>query len=328
MILNREDRRITFFSKVSLAPMAGICDNVLRSFVREYSNRCLITTEMISSEALCNCPNCKIIEYEKKQSPIAFQLVGHKVDVMTQAAKILEKRADIIDINMGCPVKKVVGGSDGSALMRAPKVASDIVKSIKDSIEVPVSVKIRLGFTSREENFVEFGKLMEESGACMITIHARTRSQMYGGKADWKKIGKLVKEVEIPVFVNGDIVDLNSAKEAILESNAFGVSIGRGILYDPSLIFRVEEFIDSGFTKIVPPLNFIERIEFLKKYLTKEVEYRTSIPGIKFMRKFYSYFIQGFENAARYRQKLVVEENYEKIIKILDEIKEVVSIYG
>ena len=178
-------------SRVSLAPMAGITDYVLRSLIREHSKTCLLTTEMISSEALNQVKDTDITARGENHSPISYQLSGHKPKMMADSAEYLQKFADMIDINMGCPVNKVVKGTDGCALMREPELAQEIVREVKSRISIPLSVKFRLGYTMDELNFVEYGQKMQEAGADFITIHGRTRSQMYGGKADWKKIAEL-----------------------------------------------------------------------------------------------------------------------------------------
>ena len=164
-------------SKVSLAPMAGITDFVLRELVREHSQNAVLTTEMISSEALVQVPDPVIIKKSANHSPIVYQLSGHKPELMAKAAKIIELHADMIDINMGCPVNKVTKGNDGAALMKTPELASELVKAIKENISKPVSVKFRLGFTADTMNYVEFGQKMQEAGASFITIHGRTREE-------------------------------------------------------------------------------------------------------------------------------------------------------
>ena len=209
-------------SKVSLAPMAGITDYVLRSLVREHSKTALLTTEMISSEALMQVKDTVITKRENNHSPISYQLSGHKPWMIAECAKFLENYADMIDINMGCPVNKVVKGTDGCALMRNVELAQEIVRAVKSAINIPVSVKFRLGYTFDEMNYVEYGEKMEEAGADFITIHARTRSQMYSGKADWEKVASLKRNVGIPVFVNGDITSPETAIQALEESKADG----------------------------------------------------------------------------------------------------------
>jgi len=305
-------------SRLMLAPMAGITDTVLRSMVRQMDKECLLVTGMLSSEALVNNPHAKILESSGFESPLAFQLSGHKPHLMAKAAKILEERADFIDINMGCPVKKVVCGGDGSALMKTPEIASDIVKAIKDTIAKPVTVKFRLGWTKDTKNFVEFGQLMQESGADAITIHARTRSQMYADKADWAEIAKLVKEVDIPVYANGDIVSIETAIECLNLSNADGLAIGRGALGNPFLFKQIEHYFATG--EILPPQTLEEKVQTLKAHLDWEIEHRGEENGIKFFRKFYPYYIRCVRGGGAYRGKLVTEDNYQSIIKTLDEI--------
>lgn len=309
-------------SRVSLAPMAGITDYVLRSLIRKYSKECLLTTEMISSEFLAQTLNgrsgTEILKRDDNHSPISYQISGHKPHLMELAAKTLSPVADMIDINMGCPVKKVVGGQDGCSLMRNPDLASDLVKAVKSGTDKPVSVKFRLGYTMDELNFVEFGQKMQKAGAEFITLHGRTRSQMYSGKADWKLIRKLKENVDIPVFANGDIVSIETAIEALNESGADGVAIGRGALGDPTLIARIAHYLKTGEKLQAPAIT--ERIEMLKFHLDEEIKLRGEITGIKFMRKFYPYYLSGFQNAKQLRTKLVLEEDYEKIITILNSI--------
>ena len=306
-------------SRVSLAPMAGITDYVLRSLVREYSPNCLITTEMISSEALTQVKDTVITKRDKNHSPISYQLSGHKPQMIANCAKYLEKFADMIDINMGCPVNKVVKGTDGCALMRNPDLAAEIVKTVKSEISIPLSVKFRLGYTFDELNFVEFGQAMQEAGADFITIHGRTRSQMYGGKADWKKIAELKKNVDIPVFANGDVTSIEAAVQCLEDSQADGVAVGRGVLGDVTLISRIERYLQTG--EYLPPPTLEEKIEDMKKHLMKEVEFRGEDVGIKFVRKFYPYYVNGFPGASKCRGELVLMDNLKEILSLLDRIQ-------
>ena len=315
-------------SNVSLAPMAGVTDYVLRRLVRKFSKNCLITTEMISSEALVNESKRRhpklingefqnmLVMRDMGQSPIAYQITGHKPEMMSQSAKLLEKYADIIDINMGCPVNKVVRGQDGCALMRNPELASDLVKAVKDSVNCPVSVKFRLGYTQDELNFAEFGVKMQEAGADFITIHGRTRSQLYSGEADWAKIKKLTNIVDIPVFANGDVKSVENAKECLELSGANGVAIGRGILGNLTLIPEIEHYFETG--EMLKPLSFEDKIKLLREHLEEEIKLRGEDVGIKFSRKFYPYYINSLKNAAKYRASLVTDDNYDSIMKKLD----------
>lgn len=305
-------------SKVSLAPMAGITDYVLRSLVRKYSKNALLTTEMISSEFLAQVKGGDITKRDPDHSPISYQISGHKPHLMRAAAEYLTPFADMIDINMGCPVNKVVKGQDGCSLMRNPSLAADLVKAVKDGTDKPVSVKFRLGYTLDELNFVEFGEQMQEAGAEFITIHGRTRSQMYSGVADWKSIRKLKENVDIPVFANGDILTVDDAIRCIEESGADGVAVGRASMGDPTLIGRIEHFFATGEKLPEPTLD--EKIEILKEHLNQEIALRGENVGIKFFRKFYPCYIAGIKNAAKVRSVLVREENYETIMSLLDSV--------
>lgn len=305
-------------SKVSLAPMAGITDYVLRSLVRKYSKNALLTTEMISSEFLAQVKGGDITKRDTDHSPISYQISGHKPHLMRAAAEYLTPFADMIDINMGCPVNKVVKGQDGCSLMRNPSLAADLVKAVKDGTDKPVSVKFRLGYTLDELNFVEFGEQMQEAGAEFITIHGRTRSQMYSGVADWKSIRKLKENVDIPVFANGDILTVDDAIRCIEESGADGVAVGRASMGDPTLIGRIEHFFATGEKLPEPTLD--EKIEILKEHLNQEIALRGKNVGIKFFRKFYPCYIAGIKNAAKVRSVLVREENYETIMNLLDSV--------
>ncbi len=300
--------------------MAGVTDLVMRDLVREYSKTCLITTEMISSELL-NQKNrqTEMTDLRETHHPIAFQVSGHKPDLIRKSAQMLTPVCDIFDINMGCPVKKVVGGNDGSALMRTPELAAELVRAAKEGTEKPVSVKFRLGYTADEMNFVEFGQKVQEAGADFITIHGRTRSQMYSGHADWKSIRRLTENVDIPVFANGDVTSVDLALQCLEESGAAGVAIGRGIMGDPTLIHRVEHCLRTG--ERLPEPTMEEKIEILKHHLNMEIEFRGVDIGVKYMRKLFPYYISGVKNAAKIRAQIVLEDEPEKIFSALDFLK-------
>ena len=304
--------------KVIQAPLAGISDVVFRGLIRKYNSKCLMTTEMISSEMLCNNPNPRIIKFEEFEYPLSFQLVGHKIDKMTKAAQIVAPYASMIDINCGCPVKKVVVSGDGSAMMKTPELACEIIQSIKEATKLPISAKFRLGWTTQEENYIEFAKALEKAGVSFVTLHARTRSQMYQGSADWSKIKLLVDELSIPVFANGDIKTIQDAKKCIEMTGAKGVSIGRGIMGDFTLPYRIEKYIESK--EIIPEPDLIQKIEMLKEHLRLEVQHMGEKNGIKFMRKFYNYYISSTRNASKYRNALVTLETEKEILEVLDEI--------
>ena len=299
--------------------MAGITDYVLRSLVRKYSPDALLTTEMISSEFLAQNVQTEITKLDENHHPIVYQICGHKPHLMKYSAQYLSQFADMIDINMGCPVNKVVKGQDGAALMKNPKLAAELVKAVKEGTDKPVSVKFRLGYTAGEMNYVEFGQQMQQAGADFITIHARTRAQFYAGTADWQKIKDLKNNVDIPVFANGDITSIDSAIQCLEQSEADGIAIGRGILGDPTLIGRISHYIKTGEKIPVPTLD--EKLDMMKIHLDEEIKLRGENVAIKFFRKFYPYYIAGIRNASKIRGVMVLEEDYNKICEYIEYIR-------
>ncbi len=304
--------------KIIQAPLAGISDTVYRKLVRESSPKTLLTTEMLSSEALVNNQKSLILSYDKCEYPLSFQLSGHKTHIMARAAKIICDRASSIDLNFGCPVNKVVKGSDGSAMMKNPTLATDIVKAIKDVIDIPLSAKFRLGWSLDDMNFVEFALKLEEAGVDFVTVHGRTRSQMYSGHADWEKIGQLKGVLKIPYYANGDIKTIEDVRNCLEITGANGVSIGRGLMGDPHFAGRIEHYFEHGEILENPKLE--DKIEVLKKHIDEEVTLRGEVNGIKFMRKFYNFYISSVRDASKYRQVLVRIETKDEVFKVLDEI--------
>ncbi len=306
--------------KVALAPLAGITDFVLRTLIREYSRNCLLMTEMISSEALVQRQDCLITRTTPKEAPVSFQIEGHKPELMAMSAKILEKKATFIDINMGCPIKKIVNGNDGCSLMKNPELARDIVIAVRESVNVPVTCKFRLGWSRDNKNFIEFAQLMQSAGASAVTVHARTRAQMYSGVADWAELSKLKGEIDIPYFANGDIVSPETALKCLEISKADGIAIGRAAMGDLSLLARIEKYINEGILIEEPSLS--EKLDMLKRHLDMQISFRGEENGIKFFRKFYPCYIRNIRGGGEFRHKLVTELNYENIIAILEEIKD------
>ena len=305
-------------SVVALSPLAGITDFVLRKLIREYSSDCLLTTEMISSEALVQKNEANIVYTNNKETPISFQIEGHKPELMARSAKILENKADIIDINMGCPINKIVKGQDGCSLMKNPELARDIVIAVKEAVKVPVTCKFRLGWSQDSKNYIEFAQIMQEAGASAITVHARTRSQLYSGSADWKALSYLYGEIDIPYFANGDITSPQSALECLKTSKANGITVGRAAMGDLSLLYRIDKYLKEGILIDEPDLS--EKISMLKKHLDEEIAFRGLETGIIFFRKFYPCYIKNIRGSAEYRHRLVTELNYDNILKILKEI--------
>ena len=305
-------------SVVALAPLAGITDFVLRQLIREYSKDCLLMTEMISSEALVQRKDASITHTNEKEAPVSFQIEGHKPELMARSAKILEEKASIIDINMGCPINKIVKGNDGCALMKNPELARDIVVAVKEAVNIPVTCKFRLGWGQDSKNFIEFAQLMQSAGASAVTVHGRTRSQMYAGVADWVEISKLRGELDIPFIANGDIINPETALDCLEKSKADGIAIGRAAMGDLSLIYRCEKYINDGV--LIPEPSLSEKTKMLRRHLDMQIAFRGEDVGIKFFRKFYPSYIRNVRGGGDYRHRLVTELDYNKIVSILDEI--------
>lgn len=302
-----------------LAPMADFTDIVLRSLVRNESQNCLLMSEMVSSQSLKYNNQQGIIDYDESEFPLSFQISGHDPEIMAEAAQKLETRSTLIDINMGCPAPKIVKNLDGVSLMTNLPLASKIIAAVKDAVKIPVTVKCRLGWDFNTKNHIEFAHMAEDSGADALIVHGRTRSQMYSGKADWQAIGEVKKAVNIPVIGNGDIDSPEKAREYMEISGCDGVAIGRAILGDPGLIARIEHYIKTG--TLMPEPNIEKRLKTALIHCQKEIEYRGEEPGIRFMRKFFAFYVKNIRNAGKYRHKLVrcitlkdVENVFEEII--------------
>lgn len=311
-------------SPVFLAPMAGITDMVFRQMIRLFSKKCLLVSEMVSSEALKMNKENHIIDHCKTEYPLAFQLCGHKPYLMAEGAKKLESISTLIDINMGCPAPKIVKNGDGSALMQDLKLVSQIISAVKNAVNIPVTVKTRVGWDCNSKNYVEFAKMAEESGADAIIIHGRTRSQQYSGLANWQHIAEAKENVNIPVVGNGDITSPEIALNNLKTYNLDGVSIGRGTLGDPGLIYRIEHALETG--EILPEPTIQERLDLAMLHLKKEIEYRGEEHGIRFMRKFFAWYIRGIRGASQFRYQAVRLEKFDEIQKMFDEIKELANL--
>ncbi|MEI7474370.1 MAG: tRNA dihydrouridine synthase DusB [bacterium] len=310
---------LKFNSNVTLAPMAGVTDTALRQIIRLHSKDSLLVSEMLSSEALKMNTDKSILNHVKEEHPLAFQIAGHKPYLMAEGAKQIESISTLIDINMGCPVAKIVKNGDGSALMTDLKLASEIISSIKNSVSIPVTVKCRIGWDCNTKNHVEFAKMAEESGADAITVHGRTRTQMYAGQADWYSIAEVKNAVKIPVIANGDINSPQSAAECLKISNADGVAIGRGILGDVSLMHRIDHYLKTG--ELIEEPDILSKLEIALLHTNKEIELKGELHGIKFMRKFYAWYIKSIKNAVKYRTALVRVEKLSEIYEIFEEIR-------
>lgn len=305
-------------SCIVLAPMADFTDTVLRGLVRRESRNCLLMSEMVSSQSLKYSNQLEIIDYEESEFPLSFQISGHIPEIMAEAAQKLENKATFIDINMGCPAPKIVKNSDGVKLMTDLPLASSIIASVRNAVKIPVTVKCRLGWDFSSKNYIEFAKMTQDSGADAIIIHGRTRTQMYSGEADWNAIAEIKQAVNIPVIGNGDIDSPEKAKKYLEISGCDGIAIGRGILGDPQLIARIENYIERG--ELIPPPDNKKRLENALFHCKNAIEYRGEEAGIKHMRKFFAYYVKNIRNAGKYRFKLVRCITLNEVNKIFEEI--------
>lgn len=252
------------FSDVMLAPMAGVTDAPFRAMVRKFGGE-LLFSEMILADSLARAHKrtTEMAMPDETDAPIAIQLEGRNPDTMAAAARIAERYAAFIDLNMGCPVNKIAKAGGGSGLMRDEELAEKIVRAVVDAVKVPVTVKFRLGWDEESKNFADFGKRMEQAGASAVILHARTREQQYGGKADWSAFGELKRAVGIPVVANGDIKTKADADFVKSEYGADAVMIGRQALGRPWILAEV-----SGRAVVRPPVveTVLEHLGLMQKY--------------------------------------------------------------
>lgn len=301
-----------------LAPMAGVSDLAYRVIARRMG-AAMTTAEMVSAKGLYykNEKTRDMLKIDPGEHPVALQLFGSEPDIMALGAKEMEKAgADVIDINMGCPMQKVVKNGDGSALMKNVPLAAAVVKAMVEAVHVPVTVKMRLGWTRETENCVELAKAVEEAGAAAITVHGRTREDFYTGCADWEKIGEVVEAVHIPVFGNGDVVDGPTAARLMKETGCAGVAIGRAAWGNPWVFERVNTYLETG-TILPPPTNEM-RIAMAREHLHGLVEEKGERVAVKEMRAHASRYFHGLPEAASLRREIMKALTEEEFNRLLD----------
>ena len=299
----------SFPSRFLLAPMAGVTDKPFRQMVRSFGPH-LIYTEMVAATSLVynNATTDRMMDLSKENGPIAIQIVGSNPEHMAKAAVQAEKNgAFLIDINMGCPVKKLIANDAGSALMKNPVLAAEIVEHVKKHVSIPVTVKTRLGWDIDNQNILEFSKYLEEIGVDAITIHGRTKEQGYSGKADWDKIAQVKKELSIPVFANGDIVDSVSANLCLQKTNADAFLIGRAALGKPWIL----SVLDGAETPTNIAEIVLEHFDRLLSYYGPK--------GIYIARKHLAWYASGHSFVAQFRQNVYNESRPDKIRFLIKE---------
>lgn len=304
---------------VIAAPMAGVSNSPYRLLARE-AGAGLVCSEMISAKGLVYSPNRTepLLSYYPAEKPISFQIFGSEPVFMARAARYIEGLgADIIDINMGCPVSKVVKGGEGCALMQNPRLAGDIVASVKGAVSVPVTVKIRKGWDDTQINAVEMAVLAAENGAAAVTIHGRTREQFYGGKADWQIIRQVTKAIVIPVIGSGDIFSPQDALNMLGETGCAGVMVARGALGNPWIFSRIRALMQG---EVVDDPSPQEKIEMALRHMELLVVLKGEKVGIREMRKHASWYIKGLKGAAFARREIYRAEDRRHMAKALTSI--------
>lgn len=305
---------------ILLAPMAGVSDLPFRLLCHEQGAG-LVCMEMVSAKAIAyrNRNTEKLMETSKREHPVSLQLFGSEPDLMAEiAAQIEERPFDILDINMGCPVPKIVGNGEGSALMRNPKLVEMIVTKVSRAIKKPLTVKIRKGFDDSSVNAVEIAKIAEASGAAAVAVHGRTREQYYSGKADWEIIRQVKEAVSIPVIGNGDVDSPKKAEMILQETGCDGVMVGRAARGNPWIFHEITEYLKTG---TVPDRPSKEEIKaMMLRHARMQVELKGDYTGIREMRKHISWYTTGLPGSAKLRGKINSAESLKEIEELLAEM--------
>ena len=300
------------------SPLAGVSDQIFRKFVRRWSPKALLFTEMVNAKSLeLGHGEEKVIELSEESGPIGVQLFDHRPDSMIDAAiKAESSGAFLIDINMGCPVKKIARKGGGSALLKEPELAQLIVKKVSKAISIPLTVKIRLGWDETTNDPISFALGLQDAGAQLITVHGRTRKQGFSGNANWEAISKIKKSLDIPVIANGDIKNSRDAIECLKITNADGVMIGRASMGAPWLVGQIDAEIKNQKTFKTPDakMKISLSLEHLKLLILKKGNH-----GLLIARKHMNWTCRGFQGASTLRQKLVRASSPNEAIKLLED---------
>ena len=308
---------------VFLAPMAGVSDYPYRQIARGMGVK-LLYTEMVSAKGYeyGNNRTKKLLEFDKKgNGKIAVQIFGEEPDFMAAAAENIAKDydIDIIDINMGCPARKIVSNGAGSALMKNLELAENIIEQVVEAVEIPVTVKMRSGWDEDNINAVELAKIAEQKGAAALAVHGRTRKQFYKGEADWQIIKDVVEAVEIPVIANGDIFSAEDAAEVFEFSNCNGIMIGRAAQGNPWIFEEIIEYLKND-RKIKSPSNQ-QKLDMAVKHINLAVEFYGEKQAVPLMRKHIAWYLKGMPYASKIKNKVNQIFEKDKLISLLDDYK-------
>lgn len=301
-----------------LAPMAGVTNLAFRKVCKEFKPG-LVCTEMVSSKAIFyNDSKTKLLmNTEGEKRPVSMQIFGSDEETMGYAAKYVSELADIVDINMGCPAPKVVKNGDGSKLLLDIEKAEEVIKSVVKNSSKPVTLKLRKGWDLNNIVAVEFAQMAEKAGVSAITIHGRTRSEMYSGKADLDIIKKVKESVKIPVIGNGDVVDEESALKMFEYTGVDGIMIGRGTFGNPWIFERIRYFLETG--KKLPDVSKKEKLRVIKKHIELELQEKEEITAIREMRKHLAWYTKNMPNSSEFRNEINKIDNKDELIKNVEE---------
>lgn len=311
---------ITLDNNIILAPMAGVSDLPFRLLCHEQGAG-LVCMEMISAKAILyhNRNTESLLEIHPQEGPVSLQLFGSDPAIMADiAARIEDRPFQILDINMGCPVPKIVGNGEGSALMKNPLLAGQIIEAVVKAVGKPVTVKIRKGFDEEHVNAVEMAHVAQESGAAAVAVHGRTREQFYSGKADWDIIRQVKQAVSIPVIGNGDVVDGESARTLLQQTGCDGIMIGRACQGNPWIFREVKNFLESG--QICPRPTNREIVDTILRHARLQLQYKGEYIGIREMRKHVSWYSAGVPNSARFRAEINAMESMEELMNAVSAV--------